>query len=276
MKVAKLVGRQELVVGEAIIVLTVIVALAAPLIAPFDPVALNTEAIMLPPSIRHPFGTDQFGRDMLSRVLYGARVTFPAGLAAIILAASVGTIIGVTSGYLGGKIDDIIAKIVDAMMAFPLLVLAIAAGAVLGPGISNAIIASTIGIFPLFVRVARAQALSLREKEYVQAAVLCGTTKLSVLLRHIIPNASAPIIVQATLGVGRAIITIASLGFLGIGVAPPTADWGLDMSYGRLVIVNAPWVSVFPGLAVMLVVLGFQLLGDSLAESLTPELRMYE
>jgi len=268
-----LVGNPETVAGLAVVVLLAVCAVAAPLITPYPPTLINLGEAAAPPSASHWFGQDQIGRDILSRVLHGARLSLLVGLIAVGIAVAVGAPLGLLAGYLGGPADLLVMRMVDVMMAFPSILLALLVVTVLGPGLENAMIAVGIAAIPLFARLARASVLSVKEMEYVAAARALGQSPPWIVARHVAPNAVAPLVVQATLRIGTAILTAASLSFLGLGVQPPTPEWGAMVSEGRAYVTTAPHITIFPGLAIVLAVLGFNVLGDRLNDALNPRLR---
>ncbi|MBI4278118.1 MAG: ABC transporter permease, partial [Armatimonadetes bacterium] len=226
-----------------------------------------------PPGGRYLLGTDQLGRDVLSRVIYGARISLAVGLLAVGLGASAGVAVGIVSGYAGGWFDHLLMRVVDILLAFPLYLLALTVMAILGSSLGNTILAVGIASFPAFARLTRGEALAIKRREFVDAARAIGASDPAIMRRHIFPNIVAPIIVMATLRVGQAILVEAGLSFLGLGIAPPTPSWGLMVNDGLALIWNAPWVATFPGLAIMLLVLGFNLVGDGLRDALDPRLR---
>jgi peptide/nickel transport system permease protein len=246
----------------------------APQIAPYDPYELNQSLQFRAPSLSHPFGTDEFGRDLFTRIIYGAKIALIIGFSASLLGATGGAIVGVVSAYMGGRTDLIIQRIVDIMLAFPLLILALAIVSVLGRSTTNLVIAIAIPVIPRTARIVRSSALSAKELVYVEAARAVGSSHIRVMFRHIIPNIMAPYLIILTAQLGSAILTEASLSFLGLGTAEPTPSWGLMLSGGApLSAEKAPWVAIFPGLAISLAVFGFNLLGDSLRDALDPRLR---
>jgi peptide/nickel transport system permease protein len=265
--------RLSALVGAGIVAVCVVVAVLAPLLAPHDPVEIFSGQLRKPPSLRFPMGTDEVGRDILSRVIFGARVSLRVGLISVSIAMVCGTALGLIAGYAGGWADAVIMRIVDVMLAFPGILLAIAIVAVLGPGIDNVMFAVGIESIPVYVRTVRASTLSVKQNEFVMAARAAGAAPSGIIWRHILPNVVAPIIVLATLGVGLAILIAAGLSFIGIGAQPPTPEWGSMLSTGRTYIRDAPWIAVFPGLAIMIVVLALNLLGDGLREALDPRMR---
>jgi len=259
------------VAGGALLALFLTVAAAAPWVAPQDPLAQDLYGRLSPPSARHWFGTDDFGRDILSRVVYGSRVSLRVGVAAVAIALAAGTAIGLIAGYRGGLSDNVLMRLMDLMLAFPSILLAIVVVAVLGPSLNNAMLAVGIVSIPQYARLVRASVLSIREQDYVTAARALGAGDLRIVLVAILPNCLAPLTVQATLGMAGAILDAAGLSFLGLGAQPPTPEWGAMLSGGRDFILSAPWVLTFPGLAILLTVLAFNLLGDGLRDALDPK-----
>ena len=258
--------------GGVVLALLVVIAVAAPLVAPYDPVAQDYDHLLQGVSPQHPFGTDDFGRDILSRVIYGGRISLAVGFLGTLLGVALGALIGVTAGFYGRWYDSLMMRLLDILLAFPGLLLAIAIIAVLGVGTQNVIIA--IGIFsvPTFARVLRGSLLSLKEHDFVTAARALGADDRRLMFVHLLPNALAPVLVIATLRLGTAILTAASLSFLGLGIRPPSPEWGAMLSDGRTYMRSAPYVTMVPGIAIMLVVLGFNLLGDGLRDALDPQM----
>jgi len=253
----------------------ILIGILAPLVSPFDPNKQNLRAIFRPPSKEHPFGTDQFGRDILSRVLWGARTSLIVATSAIALAMLVGALTGVSVGYRGGWADEAVMRFVDVLLTFPDIFLAIIVTAVVPPGLGTTVLAIAVYNLPQFIRVARAAALSVRENAFVEAARASGASSAYIVLRHILPNSLAPIVVLATLRTAASILTAAGLSFLGLGVQPPTPEWGTMISEARVYIVTAPWTSLFPGLAIFLTVLSFNLLGDGINDALNPRRKAF-
>ena len=259
------------VAGLAVFLLLVLSALLAPYLAPHDPNLQDWRIRLQSPSAEHPFGTDEFGRDLLSRTLYGGRVSLVAGIVPVVIGASAGTLIGLVAGYMGGRWDQVLMRLLDVLLAFPMIFLALAIVGTLGPGLLNAMLAVAVVSLPGYARLVRGQVLTLRERDYVVAAQAAGATHGRVLLRHLLPNILSPLLVQATLSVGSAILTTASLSFLGLGTQPPTSDWGEMLASGRQYLPEAWWLGVFPGLFVMLAVLSVNLLGDGLRDYFDPK-----
>jgi peptide/nickel transport system permease protein len=257
--------------GAAIILIWGIVAIAAPLIAPYDALAQKIEDRLSPPSARHLFGTDELGRDVFSRVVYGAQISLPVGLLVVLFATLTGALFGALAGYIGGVFDLLIMRLADITLAFPSIVLALAIASVLGPSLKNALIAMILVWWPEYARLMRGQVLSVRNDEFVVAARVVGAPDGRILLRHIIPNTLAPIIVKASLDAGSAILTIAALSFIGLGAVPPTPEWGAMISMGRFKFYQW-WLTTFPGLAVLSVVLGFNFLGDGVRDAFDPRM----
>lgn len=257
-----------------VIFLLLIAAIFAPLVSPFDPDAQDLSRVMTSPSLRNLFGTDQVGRDLLSRVIFGARITLLVGLLSVVLGVIIGVSLGLITGYCGGRVDLIIQGAVDCVMAFPAIVLALALMAVLGTSLSNVIVAIAIVISPRVARVVRGSVLSVKEEEYIMASKASGCSHSRILLGHILPNVMASIIVMATINLGQAILVEAALSFLGLGVPPPASSWGRMLSgAGKQYMIQAPWLAFFPGFAISLVVLSFNLLGDALRDVLDPRMK---
>ncbi len=261
------------VIGFWIIVSFILMAIFAPYIAPYDPNEQDLLASLQGPSLAHPFGVDYFGRDILSRVIWGARVSLTLSVEAVLLATVVGTFIGAVAGYYGGAIDEILMRTMDVFLAIPSILLAVAIVAVLGPSNFNLILAISAYAVPQFSRIARGAVLSEKNKEYVEAAKSIGENSFVIIFKYIIPNALPPIVVQATLRMAASIMSIAGLGFLGLGVQPPTPEWGTDLSLARTYLEIAPHAGIFPGLAIFLAVMGFNFLGDGLNEAINPTLK---
>jgi peptide/nickel transport system permease protein len=262
--------RPVAVAGLIVIVLFITVATLAPLIAPYDPIATSWTASRKAPSFVHWMGTDENGRDVLSRVMFGARASLMAGVVSVLIAAGIGVPAGLLAGFAQGWIDAVLSRIVDAMLACPFLILAIALAAFLGPNLTNAMIAIGVSTAPRFMRVARAATLDASSNEYVEAARAIGNPGWRVAIRHVLPNIVPPVLVQGTLAIAAAIIAEASLSFLGLGQQPPAPSWGSMLNSAQRFLEQAPWLAVFPGLAIFLVVLSFNLVGDGLRDALDP------
>lgn len=260
-------------VGVALITILALIAVLAPLIAPFDPLKQVLSARLDPPSAEHWLGTDQLGRDVLSRMIYGARISLLIGLVVVGLAASVGTLVGVVAGYAGGWLDETLMRVTDVFFAFPALILAMAISGALGPSLTNAMIAIAVVSWPVYARLVRAQVLSLRTREFVEASRGLGASAGLIMWGHILPNTLAPLLVQTSFDMGGAILAAAGLSFIGFGTQPPTAEWGVMISEGRNYIATHAWLSLFPGLAILLTVAAFNLIGDGLRDALDPRLR---
>ena len=258
------------VIGLVLLLLLVFVAVLAEVISPYDPIKLDLQAISQAPSAKYWFGTDNLGRDIFSRVLYGARVSLSAGVVAVGIAVIVGLALGLLAGFFGKAVDEIIMRIVDAMLAFPFLVLAITLAAVLGPSLQNSMLAIAVVSVPGFARLTRAQMLSERERDYVQAAQSLGASDPRIVFRHLLPNIAGPIIIQATLSIAGAILAESSLSFLGLGVQPPTPSWGEMLNTARGYLRDAPWMAIAPGSLIFASVLAFNLVGDGLRDALDP------
>lgn len=270
----RLLANRGAAAGGVIFLLIIAAAVAAPALAPANPIALNVSASLEPPGPEHWLGTDQFGRDVLSRILYGARTSLAMGLVAVTIAVVGGSVLGLLSGYYRGPVDQAIMRLVDVMLAFPGILLALVIIAVLGANLGSAMIAVGVSGMPVFIRVVRGATLSVRELQYVEAARVAGCGDGRILFRHILPNVAAPVIVLVTLGIPSAIIAGAALSFLGLGVKPPTPDWGEMLSNGRAFMDTAWWLSTFPGLAIVTIVLAVNLFGDGLRDALDPRLRL--
>jgi peptide/nickel transport system permease protein len=268
----KLTRNPGAVAGLIVLALIVLATIFAPAIAPYDPIAQDTQAIRQAPSREHLNGTDTFGRDVFSRVLYGGRQSLPVGLIAVGIAGVVGVLTGLAAGYYGRWVDTVTMRMVDIMLAFPGILLAMSIVAILGTSLFNLMLAVGIAAIPEYTRVVRGSVLSAREAEYVTAARVSGGSNSRIMLKHIFPNILPPVIVLATLGMAGAIILGSTLSFLGLGIQPPTPEWGNMMSDGRTLMRHFWWVSFFPGLAIMLTVLSINLIGDGLRDALDPRL----
>src|SRR5262245_7066303 len=256
-----------------IMLLFLLAALLAPLLSPADPLAQNIAAGLKPPSPEHLFGTDKLGREIVSRILYGARISLFVGVSVVLIAGIVGTLLGVIAGYVGGWVDEALMRVTDIFFAFPALILAMAIAGALGPSLQNALIAISAVTWPVYARLIRGQVLALREREFVLAARTVGVPEWQIVLRHLLPNMLAPLLVQVSFDMGGAITAVAGLSFIGFGAQPPTPEWGVMISEARNYMATAWWVGTFPALAIMLVVGGFNLLGDGLRDLLDPRLR---
>jgi peptide/nickel transport system permease protein len=260
------------VFGLCILALFFVLAVAAPLVTSYDPQQSNLAEALRDPGPAHPLGTDHLGRDILARILYGARYSLVIGFAAVGLGLAVGVPLGAVSGFYGGWVDLILQRVIDVMLSFPGFLLAVSCVAVLGVGLENVVIAVALGVIPAFVRLVRAGTLGTCRRPYVEAARGLGASSPAIVFRHVLPNALPPVVVQATLGLGATLLTAAGLGFLGLGVQQPTPEWGAMLGEGRQYIFSNPNVATFPGLAIFLTVLGFNLIGDGLRDALDPSL----
>ena len=262
--------------GLGIIFILIVTVFFAPILAPYPDQGRglsNLKERLLSPSIEHPLGTDNLGRDILSRIIFGSRISLRASLVVILIVLLIGVPLGLIAGYFGGKVDDIIMRFADMVLAFPSLLLAIAIVASLGPSLMNALIAVSLPWWPWYTRLMRSQVLSIKEMQFVESARAIGVSRWRIMFRHILPNCLSPIIVQATLDMGYIILAIAGLGFLGLGTQPPTADWGVMVSDGREFFMIQWWISTFSGAAIFLTVLAFNLVGDGIREALDPKIR---
>ena len=259
-------------VGLVIVLVAVLAALVGPALSPYNPAAQELARRLEPPTLSHPFGLDELGRDILARLVAGARISLLVGLAVVSVSSVVGMLVGSIAGYFGGRVDDVISRVVDILMAFPGILLAIALVAVLGPSLTNVVLALSVIGWVGYARLVRGQALRARELDFVHAARALGAGSPRVVLRHVLPSAFPAVVVQATLGMAGAIIAEASLSFLGLGVQPPTPSWGTMLDAGRAHLFDAPHLTIFPGLAIALLVLGFNFLGDGLRDRVDPKL----
>ena len=266
----RLLRRRGAMLGLAFVVFFVLLALLAPVIAPYDPLETSWSAVRKAPSAQYWMGTDEIGRDVLSRVIWGARASLLAGLVSVSIAMALGVPIGLLAGYVSGWTDGLISRFTDAMLAVPFLILAIALAAFLGPSLTNAMIAIGVSATPIFIRLTRGQVLSVKVEDYVEAARAVGNPHWRIALRHILPNILPPLIVQATLAIAAAIIAEASLSFLGLGQQPPAPSWGSMLNTAKNSVDNAPWMAIWPGVSIFLLVLSFNLLGDGLRDALDP------
>lgn len=269
----RLLRKPGAVLGAALVAAFTALALFAPVLAPYPPMEMDFRAVQQPPSLAHPFGTDDLGRDVFSRVAYGARISLQVGLIAVGIAAVIGTAMGLIAALAGGWLDGVIMRSVDVMLAFPGILLALAVVAVLGPGLANMMIAVGVSAIPVYARTVRGTTLSVMELDYVVAARSLGAGHVRVALRYVLPNVSAPIIVLATIGIATSILSAAGLSYLGLGAQPPTPEWGSMLSDARAYLRTGWWMAVFPGLAIMIVVMAFNLLGDGLRDVLDPRTR---
>lgn len=270
--------RKNLLTKIALILLLIILltAIFAPLIAPYpEDAALNTDPAnsLLPPSFEHLFGTDELGRDILSRIIFGTRISITTAIITVAVAVTIGAVLGGIAGSKGGWVDEVIMRITDTFLSFPPLLLAIAIAALLGPSLVNAQIAIIVSWWPTYTRLLRGQAISVRERQFVKAAQAIGTKESTIIFKHVLPNCIAPLIIEASIDMGAVILTIASLSFLGLGAQPPTPEWGLMVSTSKNYFMNAWWLSIFPGMAIFITVLTFNILGDSIREVLDPKTR---
>ena len=266
----RLSARPSAMVGLGVVVFFVLLAIFAPWIAPYDPIATSWSAIRKAPSAAHWFGTDEIGRDVLSRVIFGAQASLLAGVVSVGIALALGVPIGLLAGYAGRWPDALISRMTDAMLATPFLILAIALAAFLGPSLTNAMIAIGISATPIFIRLTRAQVLAVKVEDYVEAARAVGNPHWRVAVRHILPNVVPPLIVQATLAIAAAVIAEASLSFLGLGQQPPAPSWGSMLNTAKNYVEHAPWMAVWPGASIFVLVLSFNLLGDGMRDALDP------
>lgn len=271
--IKRILSNKKAVFGGMIVLLLFLTAIFAPIIAPHDYITMDFPNMLKPPSGEYIFGTDEFGRDIFSRIVYGARISLQVGFIAVGISLVIGTLLGAIAGYYGGIVDYVISSITDIAWALPVSLLAIALVAALGPSLRNLILSVSLVSWSGFARMVRGQFLTLREKEFVEAAKALGMSDGRIIFRHILPNAVAPIIVLTTLEVPKAIIVEASLSFLGLGAQPPTPSWGSIMNSGKDFIMEAPWISIFPGIMIMIIVLGFNLFGDALRDILDPRLK---
>lgn len=263
---------KSVVIGGVIVLLVIFSALFAPFITSHDAYEMDMPERLKEPSDKNLLGTDQFGRDLLTRIIYGSRVSIKVGVISVGIAVVIGVFLGLISGYYGGVVDKIIMRLVDIFLSFPVLLLAIALVAALGPSTGSVMIALGLVYWTRYTRLVRSSVLSIKEEEYVLAAVTIGASDMKIIFKYILPNAMAPIIVMATLGLGTAIIAESTLSFLGLGIQPPEASWGWTLSFGIKYLRNAPHLSIFPGLAIMLTVLGFNLLGNGIRDVTDPKL----
>ncbi len=260
-------------IGATIVTFLLVLAVAGRAAAPFDPLRIAPLDKLLPPSAAHPFGTDDLGRDLLSRVIAGARISLAVGVLVLAIAMTVGVGLGLIAGYWGGWMDEVIMRTTDVFLSFPRLVLAVAIAATLGPGLYNAMVAVALSWWPWYTRLVRGQLLSLREQEFVLAIVSLGASRPRILLHHLLPNVGTTIVIEASIDFGYAILATAGLSFIGLGAQPPTPEWGSMIAQARSYIIDAWWYPAFPGIAIFLAVLGFNLLGDAIRDAFDPRLR---
>jgi len=272
-RAAPILGNPLNVVAIALIALFAACALLAPLLAPYDPLVQDLGARLQPPSSLHWLGTDSLGRDIASRILYGARISLVIGVVVVVSAGVFGTVVGLIAGYAGGLVDEALMRLTEVFLAFPALILAMAIAGALGPSLTNAIIAIAAVTWAVYARLTRGQILSLRQREFVEAARAMGASWVRILWHHLLPNVLAPLMIQASFDLGSSIIAAAGLSFIGFGAQPPTPEWGVMISEGRNYISTQPWLSLFPGLAILLAVGSFNLLGDGLRDAFDPRLR---
>jgi peptide/nickel transport system permease protein len=269
--VRKFLANKGAVIGSAVLLLFIVAALLAPWIAPYDPLKANFLLVRKAPSLAHWLGTDELGRDLFSRLLWGARSSLLAGGVSVAIAMAIGVPLGLIAGYFGGKLDALISRIMEALLSCPFLVLAIALGAFLGPSLSNAMIAIGLSAMPIFSRLTRGQVLAIRHEDYLEGARAIGLPDRWIILRYVLPNVLSPLVVQATLTIASAILAEASLSFLGLGQQPPSPSWGSMLNTAKNFMEQAPWMSIAPGVAIYLTVLCFNLLGDGLRDALDPK-----
>jgi len=269
-RLARFMRNRAAVAGAIIVLIVIVAAILAPWLSPYDPVQASFMTVRQAPSAAHWFGTDELGRDVLTRLLWGARASLLAGVVSVGIAVAIGVPLGLAAGYFGGLVDGIVSRIADALLSIPFLILAIALAAFLGPSLTNAMAAIGISAMPRFVRLTRGQAISVKAEEYVEGARAIGLGHYRIIVRYVLPNVLPPIIVQASLTVAMAIIAEASLSFLGLGQLPPAPSWGSMLNTAKDFVSQAPWMSIFPGVAIFVAVLGFNLLGDGLRDALDP------
>ena len=260
-------------IGLYILVIMAVISVIGPYIAPRDPYEFDLSKARLPPSLEHPLGTDELGRDILSRILVGARYTFGLSVLSVIAGASIGTLLGLISGYRGGLWDTVIQRVNDILLAFPTILLAIALVAFLGQGVHSLVIAIAVSSMPVYVRLVRASVLQVVTEDYVVAAKMLGLSEWSIMVKHILPNVMAPVLVQLSYHMGLAILVASALGFLGLGVPPPSPEWGAMIGSGRVYLFRSPHIVVFPGLVISITIIAFNMVGDGLRESLDPKVR---
>ena len=270
----RLLGRNpSAVAGFVIILIMVLMALSASVLSPYDPIRIDLKERLRPPSWIHPFGTDELGRDILSRVMHGARISLRIGVLVILIAGGLGSLLGAVSGYIGQKMDNLIMRLMDVILSFPPLVLALALAAALGPSLNNAILAVAFVMIPKFARLVRGEALAVKEKQFIIAARASGAKSLWIILHHILPNCLSSVIILGTLILGETILIAASLSFIGLGAQPPTPEWGAMVSVGRKFLMDQWWYATFPGFFILTTVIGFNIFGDALRDILDPRIR---
>jgi peptide/nickel transport system permease protein len=278
--VRRLARRRTALLGFLVVALVILVAILAPVISPFDPLEQDIGQRLKPPGWQdaqgrvHPLGTDHLGRDIAARIIFGSRVALVVGLAAVLISGMLGLLIGLVAGYFGGRVDDLLMRLADIQLAFPFILLAIAVIGVLGPSLRNIIIVIGVSSWVVYARIVRGEVLSIREREYVQAAIALGSRDGRILLHHVLPNTFTPWLVVATLDMARVIVIESALSFLGLGVQPPTPTWGGMLADGRVYLSTAWWLATFPGLAILVTVLGINLFGDGLRDTLDPRLKV--
>jgi peptide/nickel transport system permease protein len=268
----KLKSKPVAFASTLVVCLFLILAVAAPLIAPFDPIASSWSVIRKAPNSIHWFGTDEIGRDILSRIIWGARASLSAGFISVLISLAIGFPLGLIAGFVGGVLDTVISRVTDALLACPFLILAIALASFMGPSLMNAMISIGISASPIFIRLTRGQVIDVMAQDYIEAAVAIGSTPLKIAISHVVPNITTPIIVQASLTIAAAVIAEASLSFLGLGQQPPSPSWGSMLNTAKDYLETAPWMAVFPGACIFLLVVCFNLMGDGLREILDPKL----
>lgn len=272
-RVLRAMRQPAIMAGAVLLVFFVVTALLAPVLSPAEPLAQNVGNGLRPPSMGNLLGTDKLGRDILSRMLYGARISLGVGLAVVAIAGGIGTLLGLVAGYVGGWADEVLMRITDIFFAFPALILSMAIAGALGPSLRNALLAISAVTWPVYARLIRGQMLSLKQSEFVVAAKALGVPEWRIVLRHLLPNTLAPLLVQASFDMGAAITAVAGLSFIGFGAQPPTPEWGVMISEGRNYLATQWWLATFPAIAILLVVGSFNLLGDGLRDALDPRLR---
>ena len=269
----RLLGQKNFTIGALLLAFLLFLALFAPWLTSFDPIKNNLPGRLKPPGGAHFLGTDEYGRDLYTRVVYGSRISLMVGVVAVSIGATIGTTLGMIAGFFGGWVDRLLSRLFDVLLAFPELLMALTVMAILGPNLTNAMLAVGISVSPRFARLIRGTVLTVKARDFVEAARATGTKSARMLIRHILPNCLSPLIVLATLRIGAAILTESNLSFIGLGVQPPTPSWGGTISAGREFIQEAPWLGFIPGFAILLAVMGFNLMGEGLRDFLDPRLR---